>query len=315
MALGADLPDGRSYASEPLSEIAVGERVVRVNAPVEVRRMQDRQREGGGAPGNEMEEERGGQSPHGEILHIECLTMAKKPRETFDPTTKGKPPAVGNAARRAAVTKKRRASAIYRRLKAAYPDAKCALDHRSPIELLVATILSAQSTDKRVNMVTPALFAKYKTAADYARSPRGVLEREIHSTGFFNSKAKSIRAAGAAIAAEHGGRVPDTMEALTALPGVGRKTANVVLGNAFGKDEGFVVDTHIARLSHRLGFTGETDPVRIERDLIALVPKGRRTLFAHLLIAHGRTICGARKPLCGECPVEPRCPKVGVRIA
>jgi endonuclease-3 len=142
-----------------------------------------------------------------------------------------------------------------------------------------------------------------------------VLEREIHSTGFFNSKAKSLRAAGAAIAAEHGGRVPDAMESLTALPGVGRKTANVVLGNAFGKDEGFVVDTHIARLSRRLGFTRETDPVRIERDLIALVPKGRRTLFAHLLIAHGRTICGARKPLCGECPVEPLCPKVGVRIA
>src|ERR1700730_3851060 len=219
--------------------------------------------------------------------------MPRKPRETFE-------------------QKKRRAAAVFRRLKAVYPDAKCALDHRTPLELLVATILPAQCTDARVNMVTPHLFAKYKTAADYARSPRGVLEREIRSTGFFNAKARSIRAACAAIAAEHGGRVPDTMEALLPLPGVGRKTANVVLGNAFGKDEGFVVDTHVARLSRRLGFTREADPVKIELDLNALVPKGRRTLGAHLLIFHGRRICTARKPLCGECPVNPLCPKIGV---
>jgi len=222
--------------------------------------------------------------------------MARKPKETFEET-------------------KRRASLVLRRLKTAYPDARCALDHRNPLELLVATILSAQSTDKRVNIVTPQLFAKYKTAADYARSPRGVLEREIHSTGFFNSKARSLRAMGAAIAAEHGGRVPDTMEALVALPGVGRKTANVVLGNAFGKDEGFVVDTHVGRLARRLGFTREIDPVRVELDLNALVPKGRRTLAAHLLITHGRRICIARNPLCGQCPVENLCPKIGVRIA
>jgi endonuclease-3 len=222
--------------------------------------------------------------------------MARKPKETFE-------------------EKKRRAALVFRRLKTAYPEARCALDHRSPLELLVATILSAQCTDVRVNMVTPSLFAKYKTAADYARSPRGVLEREIRSTGFFNSKAKSLRAAGAAIAAEHGGRVPDTMEALVALPGVGRKTANVVLGNAFGKDEGFVVDTHVGRLARRLGFTRESDPVKVEQDLLALVPKGRRTLFAHLLIAHGRTLCTARRPLCGECPVEDLCPKIGVRTA
>ncbi|MEP6993779.1 MAG: endonuclease III [Acidobacteriota bacterium] len=219
--------------------------------------------------------------------------MPRKPKETFG-------------------QKKRRASAIFRRLKRAYPDAKCALNHSSPLELLVATILSAQCTDARVNMVTPQLFAKYKTAADYARSPRGELEREIRSTGFFNAKARSIRAAGAAIAAEHGGRVPDTMEALVQLPGVGRKTANVVLGNAFGKDEGFVVDTHVGRLSRRLGFTRETDPIRVEQDLSVLVPKGRRTLGAHLLIFHGRRICTARKPLCGECPVNPLCPKIGV---
>jgi endonuclease-3 len=139
-----------------------------------------------------------------------------------------------------------------------------------------------------------------------------VLEREIRSTGFFNAKAKSIRAAGAAIAAEHGGNVPDDMERLVKLPGVGRKTANVVLGNAFGKDEGFVVDTHVGRLARRLGFTRETDPVRVETDLNALVPKGRRTIGAHLLIAHGRSTCAARKPRCGDCPVDPLCPKIGV---
>ena len=222
--------------------------------------------------------------------------MPRAPRETFE-------------------EKKRRASLVFRRLRKAYPEAKCALDHSTPLELLVATILSAQSTDKMVNTVTPALFAKYKTAADYARSPRGVLEREIHSTGFFNSKAKSLRAMGAAVAAEHGGRVPDTMEELVALPGVGRKTANVVLGNAFGKDEGFVVDTHVGRLSLRLAFTRQTDPVKVEQDLNALVPKGKRTMGAHLLIAHGRSICAARKPRCEVCPVNPLCPKVGVKLA
>ena len=219
--------------------------------------------------------------------------MPRRPRESFE-------------------EKKRRAAAVFRRLKAAYPDAKCALTHSSPLELLVATILSAQCTDARVNLVTPALFAKYRTAADYARSPRGVLEREIRSTGFFNAKARSIRATCAAIAAEHGGKVPDSMEALLPLPGVGRKTANVVLGNAFGKDEGFVVDTHVGRLSRRLGFTREADPVRIEMDLNALIPRGRRTLGAHLLIFHGRRICTARRPLCDECPVNPLCPKIGV---
>jgi endonuclease-3 len=178
----------------------------------------------------------------------------------------------------------------------------------------VATVLSAQCTDVRVNQVTPRLFAKYKTAADYARSPAGVLEREIRETGFFNSKARSLRGAGAAIAAEHGGRVPDTMDALVKLPGVGRKTANVILGNAFGKDEGFVVDTHVTRVSRRLGFTRETDPVKIERDLNALVPKGKRTLGAHRFIFHGRQICVARRPRCEICPVETLCPKVGVAL-
>ncbi|HJW13426.1 MAG TPA: endonuclease III [Thermoanaerobaculia bacterium] len=207
---------------------------------------------------------------------------------------------------------RKRAAGVLRRLAKAYPEARCALDHNSPLELLVATILSAQCTDTRVNMVTPALFRKYRTAADYARAPAGELEEAIRTTGFFNSKAKSLRRAGAAIAAEHGGRVPDTMEALVRLPGVGRKTANVILGNAFGKDEGFVVDTHVSRLARRLGFTRQTDPVKIEQDLIAIVPKGRRTMAAHELIFHGRRICVARKPRCEICPVNPLCPKVGV---
>jgi len=211
--------------------------------------------------------------------------------------------------------KKRRARKILRRLAKAYPDAKTALDYGNPLELLVATILSAQTTDTRVNMVTPNLFRKYRTAADYARAPAGELEREIQSTGFFNSKAKSLRRAGAAIAAEHGGKVPASMEDLVRLPGVGRKTANVVLGNAFGIDEGFVVDTHVARLAWRMGLTRQTDPVQIEQDLIALVPKGQRTMAAHRLIFHGRRICQARKPRCSECPVNDLCPKLGVRLA
>jgi endonuclease-3 len=208
--------------------------------------------------------------------------------------------------------KKSRAAKVLRRLAKTYPDAKCALDHRSPLELLVATILSAQCTDVRVNEVTPGLFRKYRTAADYARAPAGELEKAIRPTGFFNSKARSLRRTGAAIAAEHGGKVPDTMDALVRLPGVGRKTANVILGNAFGKDEGFVVDTHVARLSKRLGFTRQTDPVKIEQDLLAIVPEGRRTMAAHELIFHGRRICVARKPRCEICPVNPLCPKIGV---
>ncbi|HSD71998.1 MAG TPA: endonuclease III [Thermoanaerobaculia bacterium] len=226
------------------------------------------------------------------------LTPARKPR-------RGKETLEG---------KRRRASSVLRRLARAYPDARCSLDYSNPLELLVATILSAQCTDVRVNMVTPALFRKYRTAADYSRAPAGELENDIRQTGFFNSKAKSLRRAGAAIAAEHGGRVPDTMEALVRLPGVGRKTANVILGNAFGKDEGFVVDTHVARVSRRLGFTRETDPVRIEQDLNRLVSKGRRTLAAHQLIFHGRQICDARRPRCEICPVNPLCPKLGVPL-
>ncbi|MEO8189826.1 MAG: endonuclease III [Acidobacteriota bacterium] len=210
--------------------------------------------------------------------------------------------------------RRQRARAVFSRLAKAYPDARCALDFSSPLELLVATVLSAQCTDVRVNLVTPTLFSKYRTAADYARAAPGELENEIRTTGFFNSKAKSLRRAGAAMAAEYGGRVPDTMEELVRLPGVGRKTANVILGNAFNKDEGFVVDTHVGRLARRLGFTREEDPVRVEEDMNALVPKGRRTLAAHQLIFHGRQICLARRPRCEVCPVNALCPKIGVPL-
>jgi endonuclease-3 len=224
-------------------------------------------------------------------------------------------PRARGVARETVEEKRRRAAAVLRRLARAYPTARCSLDYSNPLELLVATVLSAQCTDVRVNLVTPELFRKYRTAADYARAPAGQLESDIRQTGFFNAKARSLRRAGATIAAEHGGRVPDTMEELLKLPGVGRKTANVILGNAFGKDEGFVVDTHVARVSRRLGFTRQGDPGRIERDLNALVPKGGRTLAAHQLIFHGRQVCVARRPRCEICPVNPLCPKVGVPLA
>jgi len=189
-----------------------------------------------------------------------------------------------------------------------YPDARCELDFRNPLELLVATILSAQCTDKRVNMVTPALFKKYPTAKDYASAPQASLEKAIKSTGFFRNKAKSIRAAMRTIAEEHNGKVPNTMEELRALPGVGRKTANVVLGNAFGKNEGIVVDTHVARLSQRLGLTKQKDADKIERDLMKLVPREHWTDWSHWLIWHGRRRCYARKPDCSQCEVFQLCP-------
>ena len=189
-----------------------------------------------------------------------------------------------------------------------YPGARCELDFRKPLELLVATILSAQCTDKRVNMVTPALFKKYPTAKDYASAPQAGLEKAIKSTGFFRNKAKSIRAAMHTIADKHSGKVPDTMEELRALPGVGRKTANVVLGNAFGKNEGIVVDTHVARLSQRLGLTKQKDADKIERDLMKLVPREHWTDWSHWLIWHGRRRCFARKPDCNQCEVFRLCP-------
>jgi endonuclease-3 len=189
-----------------------------------------------------------------------------------------------------------------------YPDAHCELDFKNPLELLIATILSAQCTDKRVNMVTPVLFKKYRTAADYAKAPQPELERAIRSTGFFRNKTKSIRAATSTIDKKFGGKVPDSMEELRELPGVGRKTANVVLGNAFGKNEGIVVDTHVARLSQRLGLTKQKDAEKIERDLIKLVPREHWTNWSHWLIWHGRRRCYARRPDCAHCEVLRICP-------
>jgi endonuclease-3 len=194
------------------------------------------------------------------------------------------------------------------RLKSEYPGAKTALDWKNPLELLVATILSAQTTDVRVNAVTPTLFAKNPTAADYAAADPTELEEDIRPTGFFRNKAKSLRGMARALVADHGGEVPRTMEDLVALPGVGRKTANVVLGNAFSTDEGVVVDTHVRRLSNRLGFTTHNDPEKIERDLMQTVPKRDWTVFSHLLILHGRSVCKARKPACSDCVVNDLCP-------
>src|SRR5438309_8270333 len=196
-----------------------------------------------------------------------------------------------------------------------YPDALTKLNFGNPLELLIATILSAQCTDKRVNMVTPALFKKYRTAKDYAKAPQSELENAIKSTGFFRNKTKSIRAATSTIAEKFGGKVPSTMEELRELPGVGRKTANVVLGNAFNKNEGIVVDTHVARLSQRLGLTKQKDPEKIQRDLMKLRPREHWTDWSHWLIWHGRRRCYARKPDCSNCEVFRLCPsgKIFVR--
>jgi endonuclease-3 len=197
---------------------------------------------------------------------------------------------------------------LLKRLPAIYPDAHCELDHSNALELLVATILSAQCTDKRVNLVTKDLFQRCRTAADYAAIPQEELEALVRSTGFYRNKAKNLRAMGAALLAKHGGEVPSTLEALAALPGAGRKTANVVLGNAFNKNEGVVVDTHVGRLSQRLGLTTFTDPVRIEQDLIKLFPRDSWTLLSHWLIFHGRRRCPARKPDCPNCELRDICP-------
>ena len=202
----------------------------------------------------------------------------------------------------------RRARKINRELGELYPDAHCELNFTSPLELLVATILSAQCTDKRVNLVTPSLFARYPDAASYAAADRDELETIIKSTGFFRAKANSLIGLGQTLCERFDGEVPGRLRDLVTLPGVGRKTANVVLGNAFGKDEGMVVDTHVARLSGLLGLSAAPDPEHIETDLMVLVPKRQWTLFPHLLIHHGRAVCIARRPQCAECPLAGLCP-------
>jgi len=212
--------------------------------------------------------------------------------------------------RESQAARRQRLARIIRLLKKRYPDARCALEHSNPLELLVATILSAQCTDARVNMVTRDLFKKYRSAEDYARAPQVSLEQDIRSTGFYRNKARSIRAAAQKIVSDFDGNVPDTMEALLTLPGVARKTANVVLGTAFGKNEGIVVDTHVIRLARRLGLTSRKNNQgdKVEKELMDLVPRKDWTLFAHLLIFHGRQICTARKPDCAACPVSELCP-------
>lgn len=215
-------------------------------------------------------------------------------------------------ARSAAAGAKRSAVEVLRRLKREYPDAHCALEHRDAYQLLVATILSAQCTDARVNMVTPALFARYPDAAALARADQGELEELIRSTGFFRNKAKNLIGMAQALVADHGGEVPRTMDELRILPGVGRKTANVVLGNAFGINEGITVDTHVARLSGLLGLTRATDPIKIEQDLIPLIPHEDWALVSHLLIFHGRQVCIARRPRCGACVLADLCPASAV---
>jgi endonuclease III len=200
-----------------------------------------------------------------------------------------------------------RASQVYSGLEAAYPDAKCALNFSNPLQLLIATILSAQSTDRTVNVVTPALFAHYKTAKDFADADTAELERMIHSTGFFRNKAKSIQGACRLLVEKYKGKVPQTMEELLELPGVARKTANVVLGVAFGKAEGVVVDTHVQRLSRRLDLSREARPDKIEEDLMKLFPREQWIQIAHLLIHHGRAKCQAQRPKCAECSIESLC--------
>ena len=201
-----------------------------------------------------------------------------------------------------------RAAAVIQALSKTYPQAHCELDFSNPLELLVATILSAQCTDKRVNLVTKDLFLKYKSAKDYAEAPQEQLELDVRSTGFYRNKAKAIRAACADLVKLHGGNVPESMEALHSLHGVGRKTANVVLGNAFDKNEGVVVDTHVSRLSQRLGLTTAKDPEKIEKDLMELAPRPLWTVLSHWLIWHGRRRCFARKPDCANCEIQALCP-------
>ena len=200
------------------------------------------------------------------------------------------------------------ASEVTARLKTEYPDARTELVWSNPLELLVATILSAQTTDVQVNRVTEKLFSKYRTAEDYADSSLDELEENIRPTGFYRNKARSLRGMARALVEEHGGEVPSTMSELVALPGVGRKTANVVLGNAFGINEGIVVDTHVRRVSDRLGLTEGSDPAKIEQELMRLVPEGDWTIFSHLLILHGRRTCKARKPDCPNCILNDICP-------
>jgi endonuclease III len=234
--------------------------------------------------------------------------------KNLDATT-GRSTLTGAVPRESKPAKVERTRNIIEGLRKAYPTAHCELNHSNPLELLIATILSAQCTDKRVNLVTPDLFKRYPSAAAFAKAVPAELENAIKTTGFFRNKAKSILSACQALVERHGGEVPRTMEELRELGGVGRKTANVVLGNAFNINTGIVVDTHVARLSNRLGLTSETHPEKIELALMPLVPQDDWTIFSHLLIWHGRRRCFARSPDCSNCEIRDLCPKVGVKHA
>ena len=244
----------------------------------------------------------------------------KKPAAEKKPPAKPGKPVVISARRKWEPTPpsaepKKRAASIYRRLAKVYPDAKCALVHDGPYQLLVATILSAQCTDVMVNKVTPAVFGRFPDVGAMARADQAELEGLVKSTGFFRNKASSIRESCQALVEQHGGEVLRTMDELTALPGVARKTANVVLGNAFGVNEGVVVDTHVMRLSQRLGLTEQKMPEKIEQELMLAFPRKNWTMLSHLLIHHGRQVCPARKPKCDACQLAELCPKVGVETA
>jgi endonuclease-3 len=228
-----------------------------------------------------------------------------------NPPRAPKDPEASAGAAESRVALVRRARRINRELADLYPDAHCELDFTNPLELLVATVLSAQSTDVRVNMVTPVLFAKYRTAADYASADRSELETLIQSTGFFRSKTNALIGIGQALCDRFGGEVPARLQDLVTLPGVGRKTANVVLGNAFGVP-GITVDTHFGRLARRFAWTSEEDPVKVELEVGALIPKSEWTMLSHRLIFHGRRRCFARRPACGACPVAHLCPSYGI---
>ncbi|HEY4596929.1 MAG TPA: endonuclease III [Thermoanaerobaculia bacterium] len=216
------------------------------------------------------------------------------------------------ARRESKKARRERAAEILARLRREFPQTRIALDFQSPLQLLMATVLAAQCTDQKVNEVTPPLFRRYPTARDFAAADLAELEEMVRQTGFYRNKARALKNLGMTLVAEHGGEVPDAMEPLVALPGVGRKTANVVLGNAFGRNEGIAVDTHVQRLSRRLFLTEEEDPEKIERDLVALLPREEWTRFALLLQDHGRKVCKARKPECAVCPVADLCPSAEI---
>jgi endonuclease-3 len=216
------------------------------------------------------------------------------------------------ARRESQKAKRLRTLEILSRIRQAYPDSRIALDFTTPLQLLVATVLAAQCTDKKINEISPALFRRYPTSRDYAEADLPELEEMVRSTGFYRNKARALKALGQALVANHGGEVPADMDALVALPGVGRKTANAVLGNAFGKNEGITVDTHVQRLARRFGLTQETDPEKIEQDLLPLVPREDWTVWSHTLQTHGRAVCKARRPECAVCPVADLCPSAEV---